>query len=166
MKKNEFISELKAGLSKLSEKETKERLIFYSEMIDDKIEEGLSEEQAVASIDAPKDIAAQIMRDIKLQKRKTKEKRKLKPWEITVLILGSPLWITLLLVAAAVVLTIFAVMFSINLVLWALEIPFFIFSLLSQYLIIACKSSTKLTVMLAKKFLGCVKGFFFGKDRS
>ena len=166
MKKNEFISELKAGLSKLSAKETKERLIFYSEMIDDKIEEGLSEEQAVASIDAPKDIAAQIMRDIKLQKRKTKEKRKLKPWEITVLILGSPLWITLLLVAAAVVLTIFAVMFSINLVLWALEIPFFIFSLLSQYLIIACKSSTKLTVMLTKKFIGCVKGFFFGKDRS
>ena len=81
------------------------------------------------------------------------------------LILGSPLWIAFLAVAAAVVISIFAIMLSINLVLWALEIPFFIFSLLSQYLIIACKSSTKLTLLLVKKFIALVKNFFKGTDR-
>ena len=164
MKKNEFLSEMKSALAKLSAKDVKEHLIFYSEMIDDKIEEGLSEEEAVASIDAPKDIAAQIMREIKTQKRKTREKRKLKPWEITVLILGSPLWITLLSVGGAVILSIFAVMLSLNLALWALEIPFFIFSLLSQYLIIACKTATKVTVLFSKKIVSFILSFFRGKD--
>ena len=167
MTKKEFISELQKMLSKLPSREVRERLIFYSEMIDDKIEEGFTEEDAVESIGSPRQIAAQISNDIKLQKKKRslKEKRKLKPWEITVLILGSPLWIAFLAVAAAVVISILAIMLSINLVLWALEIPFFIFSLLSQYLIIACKSSTKLTLLLTKKFIALVKNFFKGTDR-
>ena len=165
MKKQKFISELQKLLSRFPAREIRERLVFYSEMIDDKIEEGLSEEEAVASVGTPKDIAAQISDEIKAQKKKLKEKRKLKPWEITVLILGSPLWIAFLAVAAAVVLSIFAVMLSVNLVLWALEIPFFIFSLLSQYLIIACKSATGLTILLVKKFISYVKGFFRGRDR-
>ena len=165
MKKQEFISELQRLLSKLPAREVRERLVFYSEMIDDKKEEGLSEEDAVASVGTPKVIATQITDEIRSQKKKTKEKRKLKPWEITVLILGSPLWIAFLAVAASVVLSIFAVMLSVNLALWALEIPFFIFSLLSQYLIIACKSATKLTLFLIKKFIEFVKKFFGAKDR-
>lgn len=165
MKKQEFISELQRLLSKLPAREVRERLVFYSEMIDDKKEEGLSEEDAVASVGTPKAIASQITDEIRSQKKKTKEKRKLKPWEITVLILGSPLWIAFLAVAASVVLSIFAVMLSVNLALWALEIPFFIFSLLSQYLIIACKSATKLTLFLIKKFIESVKKFFGAKDR-
>ena len=165
MKKQEFISELQRLLSKLPAREVRERLVFYSEMIDDKKEEGLSEEDAVASVGTPKVIATQITAEMRSQKKKTKEKRKLKPWEITVLILGSPLWIAFLAVAASVVLSIFAVMLSVNLALWALEIPFFIFSLLSQYLIIACKSATKLTLFLIKKFIEFVKKFFGAKDR-
>lgn len=165
MKKQEFISELQRLLSKLPAREVRERLVFYSEMIDDKKEEGLSEDDAVASVGTPKVIASQITDEIRSQKKKTKEKRKLKPWEITVLILGSPLWIVFLAVAASVVLSIFAVMLSVNLALWALEIPFFIFSLLSQYLIIACKSATKLTLFLIKKFIETVKKFFGAKDR-
>ena len=165
MKKQEFISELQRLLSKLPAREVRERLVFYSEMIDDKKEEGLSEEDAVASVGSPKAIATQITAEMRSQKKKTKEKRKLKPWEITVLILGSPLWIAFLAVAASVVLSIFAIMLSVNLALWALEIPFFIFSLLSQYLIIACKSATKLTLFLIKKFIEFVKKFFGAKDR-
>ena len=166
MTKKEFISELQKLLSKLPSRETRERLVFYSEMIDDKTEEGLSEEEAVASVGTPRDIAAQIIDETKKQRKKkaAQERRKLKPWEITVLILGSPLWIAFLAVAAAVVISIFAIMLSVNLVLWALEIPFFIFSLLSQYLIIACKSATKLTLWMVKKFIRYVKNFFGGRD--
>lgn len=164
MKKKEFISELQKLLSKFPAREVRERLIFYGEMIDDKIEEGLTEEDAVASVGVPNDVAAQISDEIKAQKKKANKRRRLKPWEICVLILGSPLWIAFLLAAAAVVISIFAVMLSVNIVLWALEIPFFIFSLLSQYLIIACKSATKVTVALAKKFISYVFAFFKGKE--
>ena len=45
MTKNEFISRLRARLSGLPKDEIRERLAFYGEMIDDRIEEGLSEEE-------------------------------------------------------------------------------------------------------------------------
>lgn len=166
MKKQQFISELQKLLSKLPARDARERIIFYSEMIDDKIEEGFSEEEAIDSIGSPKQIAAQINHDIKLQNknRRAKERRKLKPWEITVLIIGSPLWIAFLAVVASVILSIFAIMLAVNITLWALEIPFFIISLLSEYLIIACKSATKLTLLLVKKFIKLIMNFFKGTD--
>ncbi len=42
MTKQEFIAELRKGLSGLPKKELEERLTFYSEMIDDRMEEGLT----------------------------------------------------------------------------------------------------------------------------
>ena len=45
MNKKEFLSSLNKKLSKFSKQEVKERLVFYSEMIDDRVEEGLSEEE-------------------------------------------------------------------------------------------------------------------------
>ena len=50
MNKQEFLSLLKQKLSKLPKQEIKERITFYSEMIDDRVEEGLSEEEAVLEI--------------------------------------------------------------------------------------------------------------------
>ena len=42
MTKNEFLEQLRRGLSGLPMEDIDERLNFYSEMIDDRIEEGLS----------------------------------------------------------------------------------------------------------------------------
>lgn len=50
MNKQEFLMRLREGLSGLPENDIEERLIFYSEMIDDRKEEGLSEEEAVREI--------------------------------------------------------------------------------------------------------------------
>ena len=50
MNKIEFMQKLKDGLAGLSPKDREEQLNFYSEMIDDRIEEGLSEEEAVAYV--------------------------------------------------------------------------------------------------------------------
>ena len=47
MRKQEFLTELRKGLSGLPQDDIEERLSFYSEMIDDQIEEGLAEEEAV-----------------------------------------------------------------------------------------------------------------------
>ena len=50
MTKLEFLESLEKGLSGLPKNDIDERIAFYSEIIDDRIEEGLSEEDAVSKI--------------------------------------------------------------------------------------------------------------------
>ena len=45
MRKQEFLAQLRKALSGLPQDEIEERLTFYGEMIDDRMEEGLSEEE-------------------------------------------------------------------------------------------------------------------------
>ena len=74
-------------------------------MIDDRMEDGLSEEDAVADMDAPDDVVDQILADMpltKLVKEKIKPSHRLKAWEIILLILGSPIWAPLLLTAIVI----------------------------------------------------------------
>ena len=61
MTKKVFLTELKKKLGKLPKSEVKERLSFYSEIIDDKIEEGFSEEDAVADVGGIDEIAKLIL---------------------------------------------------------------------------------------------------------
>ncbi len=121
MNKQQFLSELRARLQGLPEKEVAERMNFYSEIIDDKIEEGLSEEKAVSEIGSVEDISAQILSDIplsKIAKEKIKPKRRLKAWEIVLLAVGSPIWLSLAVTAVAVILSLYAVLWSLVAVLW------------------------------------------------
>ena len=135
MTKQEFLSQLQAGLSVLTESDAQERLTFYSEMIDDRMEEGLSEEQAVAQIGDVETIVASILAEIpkkapehvitsvekpthKTQKVKTEDKKRLETWQILLLILGFPLWLPLLAVAFSLVITLIAVLWSMVGTLW------------------------------------------------
>ena len=122
MTKNEFISSLGARLSGLPKDEIRERLAFYGEMIDDRIEEGLAEEEAVADIGSVEDIAAQIIAEtplVKIVKEKVKPKRKLRAWEIVLIAAGFPVWLPLLIAAIAVILAIYAVVWSVMIALWS-----------------------------------------------
>lgn len=123
MRRREFLLRLKGRLSGLTtDKEIKERLDFYNEMIDDRMEDGLSEDAAVAAIGSVEKISAQIINDIKNSENraeKPKQKRRLGAWEIVLLALGSPIWLSLLVVAASVVIALFAVLLAVVLSLWA-----------------------------------------------
>jgi len=115
MTKFDFLSALKERLSGLPEEEVSGRLEFYSEMIDDRIEEGLSEEEAVADIGTVEDVAAQIIAEIpltRLVKAKIKPKKSLGPWAIALIVLGFPLWFSLLAAVFAVGLALYAVIWS------------------------------------------------------
>ena len=68
MNKQEFLGALRSRLSGLPSQEVDERLNFYSEMIDDRIEEGISEEDAIAQIGTVDGVATQIVADIPLSK--------------------------------------------------------------------------------------------------
>ncbi len=152
MSKQEFLRKLRRRLSGLPRQEISERVAFYSEMIDDRIEEGLSEKEAVAAIGSIEGIVSQIMAE-NPEKRSgfLPLGRSLRGWEIAVIIIGSPVWIPLLLAAAAVIFSLYAVMWSLVAVLWAVELPFFLMSLLSRYLLVVCTQSTRLAFSLTKR---------------
>ena len=80
MTKLSFLQALHNKLTGLPQREIEERLHFYCEAIEDRMEEGLSEEEAVSEMGSIAEIAAQIAQDIsdadKLKKH-TIAKRKL-----------------------------------------------------------------------------------------
>ena len=118
MSKQEFLAQLRKGLSGLPQEDIEERLTFYSEMIEDRKEEGLLEEEAVSAVGYVQEIVAQIVADIpltKIVKERIKPKRRLNSGEIVLLALGSPIWLSLGIAA-------FAVIFSIYISLWAVII--------------------------------------------
>lgn len=122
MTKLEFVASLRSMLSGLPEKEVEDRISFYIEMMDDRIEDGLSEEEAVLAVGSVDDIASQIVSEIplaKIAKEKIRHKRKLKTWEIVLLALGSPLWLVLLSIAFVAVLSIYIAIWSVDVSLWA-----------------------------------------------
>lgn len=61
MRKQEFMRRLSNCLVLLPETERQATLEFYIEQIDDRIDDGMDEEQAVASLESPEDIAAAIL---------------------------------------------------------------------------------------------------------
>ena len=116
MKKDEFIAQLRKELSGLPKKELEERLTFYSEMIDDRMEEGLTEQDAVSDIGSVEEISTQIISDIpftKIAKEKITKQRRFKNWEILLLALGAPIWVSLAIAAIAVLFSLFVAVFSV-----------------------------------------------------
>lgn len=115
MTKLKFLNELEKRLNAFEMPEIKNWLNYYGEMIDDRIEEGQSEEEAVASLGDMDKIINDILRQTPITKlAKTKLNRKaLHGWEIAMLIIGFPLWFPLLIAAIAVVISLYAVLWSV-----------------------------------------------------
>ena len=122
MRKQEFLEALRAGLSGLPRDDVEDRLAFYSEMIDDRVEDGRTEEEAVGEIGSMEQIVSQIIADIpltKIAKERIKPNKRLAAWEIVLLAVGSPLWLSLAVAALAIVLSLYAVLWSVVLSVWA-----------------------------------------------
>ena len=125
MDKNAFLDELREKLSGLPEEDIEERVAFYREMIDDRIEDGVPEEEAVEGVGTVDSVVEQIMSEIplsKLVREKVKPKRSLKAWEIVLLVLGSPVWIPLLVAAAAVVFAVYIVIWAVVICVYAVDL--------------------------------------------
>ena len=96
-------------------------------MIDDKVEEGMSEEDAVAELGSAQDIASKILSEIpitRLIKERVKPKRRLSVWEIVLLVLGFPVWFPLIIALFAVIFSVYIAVWSIILSLWAVFVSF------------------------------------------
>lgn len=118
MKKEAFLELLKQRLHGLPEDEVQKFLSFYQESIQDRMEEGVDEETAVAQLGDLDGIVREIElemplgRLVKNKMRKNRENSGHSAAWIVLAILGAPLWAPLLLAAALVAL-------SVYLVIWA-----------------------------------------------
>ena len=197
MSKQEFLAELREGLSGLPRDDIEERLTFYSEMIDDRVEDGLTEEEAVSEIGTVNEVVSQIVAEIplsRLVRERVRPKRTLRSWEVVLLILGSPLWLSLLIAALAVILAAYVVVWSVIVSLWAADaslaagtlesaISAVLFAVrgnaltaiamlgagifcagLSIFLFFGCKEATKGTLLLTRKTAWGMKSLLIGKE--
>lgn len=116
MTKAEFISALRARLSGLPEADIDRSADYYSEMIDDCVEDGMSEEAAVASLGPLDDIVSQILMDTplpRLVKARVKPSGSLQAWQIVLIVLGAPVWLGLLVAAVSIIFSVYGVIWSI-----------------------------------------------------
>lgn len=197
MNKQEFLAKLRSGLSGLPQYDIDERVSFYSEMIDDRMEEGLSELDAVGAIGSVDTIVQQIIGDTLItrqSKEKAKSKKRLKAWEIILLVLGSPVWASLLIAAFAVIISLYISLWAVIISLWAVFASFIacspsgiiagiifafvgnvlsgiavigagiVFAGLSVFTFYGCKAATKGTLLLTKKISLGIKSCFVKKE--
>ncbi len=180
MHKQEFIARLRKRLSGLPQGDIEERLTFYCEMIDDRMEEGLSEEDAVSAVGSVDEVISQIAADIPLAKERIFPRRQ-KTWEVVLLVLGSPIWLSLLIAAFAVILSLYISLWAVIISLWAVFVSLLVCSIggvvactilaiggngpsgvamlsagivcagLSIFMFYGCKAVTKGTLFLTKK---------------
>ena len=199
MNKQEFLSALQKRLSDLPQCDVDERITFYSEMIDDRMEEGLSEEAAIEEIGAVDTVASQIISEMSVSRTEKEvviQKRKMRAWEIVLLVLGSPLWLSLLAAFFAVALAAYIVIWSAVIVVWSVEFAlavsciggllspiiyvfqgnilgmFAIFGAgiccagLAIMLYFGCIAVSKGIILLTKKMTWGIKSIFAGKENA
>lgn len=101
MIKVEFLAELERRLKSLPKAEVDRAIQFYSEMIDDRKEEGLTEPEAVAALGELDDIVNEALTGA--SSGQPVEYRRKKPNNhVVLLILGSPLWFVMIVLGICV----------------------------------------------------------------
>jgi len=122
MNKAEFLALLKKELNGLPEDAVDSTIEYYSEILDDRIESGESEDEAVSSMESVEEIASRTMAEIplsKLVRERVRPKKKIGALALTLIILGSPVWLSLGIVTVSVIISVYAALWSCVISLYA-----------------------------------------------
>lgn len=125
MDKQTFFAALRENLRGLPREDAERSIEFYEEMVSDRMEDGASEEEAVAALGSVEEITAQVLSEIpltKLVKAKVRPSRGLKVWEIVLLILGAPVWVPLVLSMGIVLLAVYFTLWALLFCLYAMDV--------------------------------------------
>jgi uncharacterized membrane protein len=118
MTKREYLKKLNRALRRVEPEERKKSLAYFGEVTDDRIEEGVSEADAVAELESVEAAAERILAE-------TGALGQLKPrrsvWEIALLVLGFPLWLPVLLTGALVLIVVYGLVWLIISMLFLLS---------------------------------------------
>lgn len=196
MTKKEFLSELRSKLQGLPPEDIDERVSFYEEMINDRMDEGKTEEEAVAEIGSVEDVVREIAKDtplVKLVKEKMKPRRRIKAWEIVLIVLGFPLWFPLLITALVLIMVFWILVWVLVIVTYTVEIALSaasvagVVAFMAYFLngemnytaigasimcagaailfVFACIGATKGSIALTKGIITGIKMLFIGKKK-
>ena len=127
MNKEQFLAAIRAQINCLPREDVEKSLDYYREMLDDRMEDGLTEEEAVAAMGPVDEIAAQILLDTplpRLVRATVTPDRALRAWEIVLLAVGSPVWVPLALAALCVFGAVYLVLWSLVACLYAVDLSF------------------------------------------
>ncbi len=125
MTKLDFLYELREALSSLPREDIERYVDYYSEMIDDRIDDGMNEADAVAEMGSVADVAQRILGDTSPQEpvKKAEKPERRSGWrQMLLIVLGFPLWLPLLIAAFAVLFSLFAALFSVVISLWSVVV--------------------------------------------
>ena len=162
MNKREFLMVLRDRLRDLPEEDIQRVLDYYSEILADRIDEGMTEQEAVAALGTLDEIETQIRQEsgqgtapTESEEKNTleppvsampdqevpqpqKPKGSRSPWVWVLLILGAPVWGSLLVAVLSVVFSIFVSLWSGIIGLYAGVVGLFAGVLLSFLIPAAC----------------------------
>ncbi len=152
MNKEAFLNELRSKLSGLPQEDIDERVSFYREMIEDHVEDGATEEEAVSDIGPVDEVVKTIMAEIPLTKivktrAKNRQKKSMPVWAIILLVLGFPVWFPLLI-------SVFAVVLSIFITVWAIIFSLYVTDFALGMSAIACILAAVVSFAAGKIALG------------
>lgn len=122
MTRQEFLSELERALGKLPHAEVEQALAFYDEAISDRMEDGLSEAEAVADLGPVDEIAAQIAAETPpIPRAIARANTGSRTLNIVLLAVFSPIWIPIVLALAAAALAVYVAIWAVIAALWAVD---------------------------------------------
>ena len=123
MNKQEFLQALEKRLGDLSAEERAQALEFCAEGIDDRMEDGRSEEEAVAALGSVEDVARDLLADRPLKDVvRERVRREGDAGRIVLLILASPFLLSFFAIGLSVYIVLWSLMLTIYAVLWSLLI--------------------------------------------
>ena len=124
MSRDAFIGELRHRMAGLPQETVERTVEYYGELIADSMEDGLTEEEAVARLGSLEEIVASVVKDTPLaqivQTRVQEGKKKgISGWVILLLVLGAPVWLPVLIAVLAVLFALFIALWAVVIALWA-----------------------------------------------
>ena len=125
MTKEQFLYALRMRLSQLPESEIQKSLSYYDEMISDLMDDGMTEYEAVDHIGDVGEVAEQILSEQPLStliKTKVKPRRGWTPLAIVIAVIGSPIWLSILIALFAVGFSLYVTMIAIAISVFAVVI--------------------------------------------
>ena len=122
MTRQEFLSELERALGKLPHAEVEQALAFYDEAVSDRMEDGLSEVEAVADLGLIDEIAAQITAETPpIPRAIARANTGSRTLNIVLLAVFSPIWVPVALALAAAALAVYVAIWAVIAALWAVD---------------------------------------------
>ena len=132
MTKKVFLDSLREKLNGLPKSDVDERISYYEEMIYDIMDDGKSEEEAVAEIGTVDEVVYEIAQDTpltKIVKEKIRRKGKLKTWQIVLICVTFPFWLPIAIVLAVIGLVTYILFWVGVIVSYAIEVALIIGSI-------------------------------------